>query len=456
MKRSRNGEAKKTIFAFAVLTLALSGSFSGRALSSAPPNVDREERIAYLRGHAVPVRSLDPEDANFDDLEPLRRVIGNRRIVMLGEATHGDGSTFSAKVRLIKFLHERLGFDVLALESGIYDVPRVWSALKAGQDPLRAVRSGVMEDWADSVQVQPLWRYIAEQLMGSRPLELAGFDLQFTGRDGGIGLVRDLNGFLTKAALLQEAAPLLTLVSDPLDRLMRNILDFQRIPPGDRPSIRMALEKLGQAIEQTRSLSGPDAAERAYWIQLLKSSAVMMELAWSIDFAALGKQALPSQVFNLRDRQMGENFVWLAKQAFPTRKIIVWAGASHIMRNHASILNEQDPVTSMGDWVEKALGPEVYALGFTAYRGQYGKLGTSELMDVKPAAANSLEDLLFKAGLEFAWLDLGDLGPDGVWLKGPISSRPQRFEPKTADWTRLLDGMFFIRDMRPSTWIESK
>ena len=446
----------KTFFAFAVLTLALSGPFSGQALSSAPPNVGREERIAYLRGHAVPVRSLDPEDANFADLEPLRRVIGDRRIVMLGEATHGDGSTFSAKVRLIKFLHERLGFDVLALESGLYDVPRIWSDLKAGEDPLRAVRSGVMEDWADSVQVQPLWRYIAEQLKGPRPLELAGFDLQFTGRNGGERLAQDLRGFLSKVALPPEATQLAVRVSDPLDRLMRNILDFQRIPPGDRTSIRMAMEKLGQAIEQTRSLSVPDGAERAYWVQLLKSSAVMMELAWSIDFAALGKQSLPSRVFNLRDRQMGENFVWLAKQAYPGRKIIVWAGTSHILRNHASILNEPDPVTSMGDWVEKALGPEVYALGFTAYRGRYGKLGTSQTMDMEPAAENSLEDLLFKAELEFAWLDLAVPGPDGLWLREPISSRPLRHEPKTADWTRLMDGIFFIRDMQPSTWIQSK
>jgi erythromycin esterase len=450
---TRHG-VKKPVFGFAVLALALSGPFSAPAPAASPAKISREERVAYLKTHAVPVRSVDPEDTDFADLEPLRRVIGNRRIVMLGEATHGDGSTFSFKVRLIKFLHERQGFDVLALESGLYDVPRVWSALKAGEDPLPTIRSGVMEDWADSLQVRPLWLYLAEQLRSNSPLELAGFDLQFTGRAGGKKLTRDLSDYLTKAGLLPEAALLVARVSVPLNRLVNNISLFQQIPPKDRPSIRTAMEKLGQALGQSPPLSGADGDERAYWIQLLKSSATLMELAWSFDVSSLGKQ--PSSIFNLRDRQMGENLVWLAKRAYPARRIIVWAGTSHIIRNHASILNEADPVTSMGDWVEKELGSEVYALGFTAYRGRYGELRTSELMDVKPPAENSLEDLFSKAGLDLAWLDLRDLAADGVWLREPISSRPVRFEPKTADWTRIMDGLFFIRDMRPGTWVETK
>jgi len=69
----------------------------------------QETRIAYLKKHAIPVRSIDAEDGNFADLEPLREVIGSRRVVMLGESTHGDGATFAAKSRLIKFLHERMG-----------------------------------------------------------------------------------------------------------------------------------------------------------------------------------------------------------------------------------------------------------------------------------------------------------------------------------------------------------
>jgi len=268
--------------------------------------------------------------------------------------------------------------------------------------------------------------------------------------------VKDLNDYLAKAGLFPEAASLAARVSDPLDRLANNLILFHEIMPENRGLVRTAVFKLGQALGQTPPLSGPEVAERAYWIQMLKSSAAIMELAWKLDIDSLGKKPVDTGIFNLRDRQMGENFLWLADEAYPTRKIIVWAATSHITRNRGSILNEPDPMISMGDWIDKTMGPEVYALGFTAYEGRWRTFGMSEPMDVKAAAENSLENLLYEADLKFAWLDFRNLAADGLWLREPLSSRPLGYNPKTADWTRIMDGMFFIRETFPSTRIETK
>src|SRR5579864_1991081 len=64
-----------------------------------PALADDSERIAWLKSHAAQLRSIDPADADFADLEPIRRAIGEARIVMLGEQSHGDGATFRAKTR---------------------------------------------------------------------------------------------------------------------------------------------------------------------------------------------------------------------------------------------------------------------------------------------------------------------------------------------------------------------
>src|SRR5205823_1726823 len=77
---------------------------------------DDNERVAWLKSHATIIRSIDPADSDFSDLEPIRRAIGDARVVMLGEQSHGDGATFHAKTRLIRFLHEKCGFDVMAFE----------------------------------------------------------------------------------------------------------------------------------------------------------------------------------------------------------------------------------------------------------------------------------------------------------------------------------------------------
>src|SRR2546421_4659909 len=79
-------------------------------------------KVAWLKDHALAVRSIDPADDDFSDLAPLRDLIGDARVVQLGEQSHGDGATFYAKARLIRFLHERMGFDVLAWESGMLDL----------------------------------------------------------------------------------------------------------------------------------------------------------------------------------------------------------------------------------------------------------------------------------------------------------------------------------------------
>src|SRR5690349_16563489 len=79
-----------------------------------------QREVEYLKTHGVEI-SIDSADEDFTDLVPLKAFFGNARIVLLGEQSHGDGTTFSTKIRLIKFLHDRLGFEVLAFENGIFD-----------------------------------------------------------------------------------------------------------------------------------------------------------------------------------------------------------------------------------------------------------------------------------------------------------------------------------------------
>jgi erythromycin esterase len=68
----------------------------------------------------VPIRSLVAA-GDFSDLAPLADFVGNRRIVLLGESGHGVAEFNHLKVRLVKYLHEELGFDVVAFESSFYE-----------------------------------------------------------------------------------------------------------------------------------------------------------------------------------------------------------------------------------------------------------------------------------------------------------------------------------------------
>jgi erythromycin esterase len=148
----------------AILTMAfLTVIFTVQVLAQASTHNDGDPRVTWLAAHAVPLRSIDSADNDFHDLEPLRETLKGVRVVMLGEQSHGDGTTFLAKTRLIRFLHERMGFDVLAFESGFYDCPKAWDLLAHGEEARKAIPRGVFAIWTASRQVQPLLDYLGRR-----------------------------------------------------------------------------------------------------------------------------------------------------------------------------------------------------------------------------------------------------------------------------------------------------
>ena len=155
---------------YTLLAYLLAGS-SVWSTGQVPPI---KERLAWLRGHAVKVRTLDASDEDFKDLEPLGQAIRDARIVLLGEATHGDGSTFLAKGRLIKFLHQRKGFDVLVWESGFYECAKAGEALAAGAPWRDAFERALLTLWSKSEQCRPVMEYVHATQQSDRPITLAG------------------------------------------------------------------------------------------------------------------------------------------------------------------------------------------------------------------------------------------------------------------------------------------
>src|SRR5689334_8698043 len=118
------------------LLLGSAAFAAARAGASEPPDPLQH----WLASHARPVRTVNPQDEEFADLEPIAAAIGQARVVQLGEPSHNAGTCFAAKARLIKFLHQRLKFDVVIWESGIYDVGLVDAALQKGEDPVSAAQ----------------------------------------------------------------------------------------------------------------------------------------------------------------------------------------------------------------------------------------------------------------------------------------------------------------------------
>lgn len=428
--------------------VCLAALLAGRASSAAEPAPDK--RVRWLAENVAAVRSIAPQDEDFSDLMPLVGWIGNSRVVALGEVTHGDGPAFHAKARLLRFLHQVMGFDVLAWESGFFDVPLMDAALRTDVPLPEAARQGLYRIWWSSQEVQPTLAYVRSTQATTRPIQSVGFDCRVaTDRS---------RAELFPASIFQFFDRLDPALISTQERTDLTAMSIGLVPaeyynkPGERIYNRDLPRRLISVIDQRRKDLLVRAGPRE--IDHVRQSLVSL-LAMD---RALGGQAATVQTADgyTRDTAMAENLLWLLENPLAGRKVIVWAHNYHVQRDFA---NRQAATAAakagrshsgpMGLHLARALGTDLYVIGFLAHHGRYGYAG-EEPVDIATAEPGSLEGLLHAVGKPHLLLNLRGL-PGDHWLRAPLTTGLYFYEPQETDVPRLYDAVFFLDEMTPST-----
>lgn len=384
--------------------------------------------VAFPALGQAPVRSIDPADGDFSDLAPLVQAIGKARVVQLGEATHGDGATFLAKARLIRFLHQAMGFDVIAWEAGIADVRWLDEALRAGQPSPEAAKRALYNVWQNR-EVMATLDYVRETRGTDRPIAIVGFDCRVSRPDVRADLypkrVFDFFDRLDPALISKKEREDFTAMSIGLVPA-----DYYE-KPGLRQYNRELPKRLVETIDRRRDelLVRYPPREIDYIRQTLVSLMAMDR--------ALGPGDKPVFEGYTRDAAMAENLLWWLNGPLKDRKVIVWAHNYHVMSDSFAAQAAQGP---MGSFLKKALGSDLYTVGFTAFAGSWLDLDSGKAVPVKPGDLES---------------DLHNLKRPWVFLPTPHKTQSASFyfnEPnQTVDWSRVYDGIFFLDEQKPAT-----
>jgi erythromycin esterase len=362
----------------ASVVLAAAAALAARSGPALSPQ-DDAERSAWLAGHATVLRTLDPTDPDDSDLLPIVAAIGTARIVVLGEASHEDGATFRAKCRLVRFLQERMGFDVLAWEAGFLDCERMNEALSA-DGPLQAAKESMMRNgWDASAECDDVFSYARASWGAGRPLIMTGFD--------GGRLPHGPEHVRTLVASLVERVPGLGGPGDAQAALALArrgygymSAEHAKLPDEVRARERGAIEALLARIEHPSSPCAErlDARERAAAAESLRTLLVSERGAWLIGRGMLSGEGEDMLRHNKeRDAEMARMLLWLAEERYRDRKLIVWCATSHMIRGLARV-EPLEPgwsyagLEQMGDHVASAIGDEVYVIAFTAFGGEIG------------------------------------------------------------------------------------
>src|SRR5258708_3116463 len=83
-----------------------------------------EPVVEWISAHAVRLQTCEAGHG-FADMQPLKKIIGNARIVSLGEATHGTREFFQLKHRMLEFLATEMGFTIFSIEASMPEAYRL-------------------------------------------------------------------------------------------------------------------------------------------------------------------------------------------------------------------------------------------------------------------------------------------------------------------------------------------
>lgn len=389
--------------------------------------------ITWIKANHSPLRSLWFFDG-FSDLQFLKSVLGDRTIVQLGESAHGVAEFDKAKVRLIRFLHEEMGFNVIAFESSIFECDQ---ADRQARDlkPEDIMGRSIFGVW-HTEEVLELFRYLKLSKNTAHPLILAGFDVQTSSTSG---LSKRPDAFAAVISPLDPAYADFVLAKDQEFIQMMRSSSWSQILTTRKDEFKSYYQALTDWLD----------VHLEELVDLFPGTPplplILRQTAWSMGPYIDELTSDYPEDYNFRDRGMAENIAFLAERAYPGEKIMIWAHNFHIQHDAGAVL-EYPGIVNMGSWVVQRFRPRLYTIGLLMYEGE-AAWNNRFVYHIPPAAEGTVEAILNKTGRSYAFVDLlhRTFEPGNSWMFGPMILREWGLYSRHLIPRDQFDGLLFIR-----------
>lgn len=379
----------------------------------------------------IDLGACEPDGLSSAGLKELKQVIGDARIVVIGEQEHGVGTDYENFAYLVKVLHEDMGFNVILQEYCFDYFGQVNADLKSGTSA-QAYRKGMYWPQAKAKENDLLFDYIDAQQKTELPLYMEGFDPRLFQRKAVHAyydtLLRNPENALLKADLVEGYL-------HSMDHLFR--LEYKD-SLNSLPEKTAFLANTEEIIQQMKLQAWEPRA-----IQKMRSLGAFAKNAWNLN----GMELTDADRFFEREKQMAENIIWLAEIAYPNDKIIIRIHNGHAAKNTDQLLSripEKQPRKhlNVGSRLYERYGDTCMIIGSTYYSGTYCKWDYKE-QSIPAAHVEGIETQLHEQGLQYAFVDLRMKEEEFYMFYCDFNSWIEAGEVK-APFAQLFDGLLFI------------
>ncbi|HZR41587.1 MAG TPA: erythromycin esterase family protein [Ktedonobacteraceae bacterium] len=417
--------------------------------------------ISWIKENTIPLTTLDPQ-APLDDLAPISQIVGNASLVALGEASHGGHEFFVMKHRLLRFLVEKMGFTLFAMEMSWMQAEAINDYVLTGTGDARSLlRKNTYRVW-NTQEVLDLIEWLRAynaDAHHTQKVHFAGFDSvspTAAGLDRIVEYVQKVDPqFSAQVATLYHGMDEISLLELPEPPVRQRFVE----------AAEQVYERLKEHEHEYIARSSPSA-----YTYILQEARVVKQVTLLIRHAdaRLHSDELRTKA-QQRDHFMAENIHWLHEHAIGGEKMVLWAHNWHIgtwgeWRGERS--GKIFPFTWMGIDLRQRYHDDYLTIGFSFFEGAHNAvlmdqegnvIGPRQAYTLVPASQESYEHTLTRAGKLYL-LDLRSVpvGEVSAWLDGPHPFRDfgaihiEEGRYRNLSLTRWFDVLVHIGKISPT------
>lgn len=383
----------------------------------------------------------------------LNKILTDKDIVILGEASHGDGKSFEVKSNLVEYLLEQRGYNTFAFEGRDYfEIEYINGRKSLDTIFIVAFKENWVRrwnPWGPSKEIEKLVTLLSNKKIksiGLEPCSLKSYSSQ--------------KSFdFIKYQL--ELEPLKYSFYNPkiFDSISiireRMISSMESITSEQFNFYLKSLENYFYNLSEIKNDS-----ETHFLAQVIENSITSAKIA-RIDFLEFSEENENERI-NLRDMQMAKNLIWYKSRNLNS-KIVVWMANFHGAKKISEIkfagddINRYSKFKVFGEHITEYYGDKVFSLAITSSKGKSKmpfNIPSIQKIDIK-APKNSLEGELESKNIQYGYIDFNKI-QNGKFslIDNKFNSIMLGYQNQYGNWTKVFDGLLYLRENNIATPIE--
>lgn len=397
-----------------------------------------EKSKQWTKENAFSLSSIEvEEEINFSF---LKEVIGERRLVWLGENGHGAKEQIELKVKICQYLQKELGFQVVVFQNGLLECASA-EYIKGNIDTKQLVQKTIAGFW----QVDEILTLFSQ--IQSNEMQMIGVDCQLSaypnlftaymqGLDVGFSkkALSKIDELMQGLYKIEQKYRLKAADKKPTEYIQQQYMK-------DRQNIQEGLQIIQMELTANKELFEEKSLMQQYRIveRILAGISIYMEII----------PLKRKQYIKKRAEIMSSHLIWICEELYPTEKVIVWGHNMHIMKG----IGRLQAFRPMGSLLSEALKEQSYHIGFFMGGGEC-RNNAGEVYAIRQIKEGSMEDYMMNIEGEQAYVDFHK-NKKKQWFNRSCIFYDLGAVISAMVPSKHFDGAFFIKKVHPTgRWIK--